>query len=335
MLILSEMAGVAKELGEALVVNPYNRAEMAASIATALDMPADERADRMAAMKARLSRYDVARWASEFMDTLDSTRAEESELRSRLLTPAADEHIEAEYRRARRRLILLDYDGTLVTFTRWPSAAKPDQGLLDLLTKLSSDPKNEVVIVSGRDRITMAQWLGGIDLSLVTDHGAWVKERGGEWESLVPVTAEWKDSVRQVIERYVDRTPGALLEEKDFSLAWHYRAADPLIGPLRARELRDSLEHLTGNLDLGVLEGNKVVEVKNAGINKGRGASRWISKEPWDFVLAVGDDRTDEDLFAALPEGACSVRVGWAASKATYYADRVADVRRLLTKLAR
>jgi len=103
---------------------------------------------------------------------------------------------------------------------------------------------------------------------------------------------------------------------------------------LRARELRDSLEHLTGNLDLGVLEGNKVLEVKNAGVNKGRAATRWLSKQPWDFILAAGDDRTDEDLFAALPAGACSIRVGWADSKATFYADRVADVRRFLTRLA-
>lgn len=334
-LILSEMAGVAKELGEAIVVNPYNRSEMAAAFVTALDMPLEERRDRMAAMKERLRRYDVTRWASDFLDALASMRTEKAELRSKLLTATAEERLEAEYRGAERRLILLDYDGTLVTFTRRPSAAKPDPALLDLLVDLTSDPKNEVVIVSGRDRITMAQWLGRLDVALVTDHGAWVKERGGDWEALVPLTSDWKDSVRPVLERFVDRTPGALLEEKEFSLVWHYRAADPLIGPLRARELRDSLEHLTGNLDLGVLEGNKVLEVKNAGINKGRAASLWLSKEPWDFILAVGDDRTDEDLFAALPEGACSIRVGWATSKATFYADQVADVRRLLTKLAR
>lgn len=334
-LILSEMAGVAKELGEALVVNPYNGSEMAEAIATALDMPLEERRDRMAAMKDRLRRYDVTRWASDFVDSLSSMRTEEADLLSRLLTGTAEERMEAEYRSAEHRLILLDYDGTLTTFTRRPSAAKPDRALLDLLARLTADPKNEVVIVSGRDRITMVQWLGGLDLALVTDHGAWVKDRAGDWENLVPLTSDWKHTVRPVLERFVDRTPGALLEEKEFSLVWHYRAADPVIGPLRARELRDSLEHLTGNLDLGVLEGNKVLEVKNAGVNKGRAASRWLSRQQWDFILAAGDDRTDEDLFAALPKGACSIRVGWADSKATFYADRVADVRRFLTRLAR
>jgi trehalose 6-phosphate synthase/phosphatase len=334
-LILSEMAGAAKELGEAIVVNPFNRSEMAAAIETALAMPAEERRDRMTAMKKRLLRYDVVRWAADFTDSLTLECGRERALRSRLLTDAVEEQMAEQYHSATRRLILLDYDGTLVGFANKPSHARPDAELLDLLAKLDSDPANEVVIVSGRDRVTMSQWLGDLPLSLITDHGAWIRERGEDWKTLTPLTGDWKESVRPVMERYIDRTPGSLLEEKEFSLVWHYRAADPFMGQTRARELRESLEHLTANRDLGVMEGNKALEVKNAGVNKGLAASTWLSREPWDFILAIGDDRTDEDLFATLPDCACSIRVGWGPSNATHYADGVADVREFLTRLAR
>jgi trehalose 6-phosphate synthase/phosphatase len=260
-------------------------------------------------------------------------RDKERTIRLRLMTGRIEQTMDEEYRAASRRLILLDYDGTLVGFTNKPGAARPDPDLQGLLGSLTADAGNEVVIISGRGRITMEQWLGRLDLSLISDHGAWVRERQGAWKAPMSLPDKWKDSVRPLLERYVDRTPGALIEDKEYSLVWHYRAADPYIGPLRARELRDALQDLTGDAGLGILEGNKVVEVKNADANKGRAASLWLEREDWDFILAIGDDRTDEDVFAALPQSACSVRVGWAPSRAEYYADSVADVRRLLTRL--
>jgi trehalose 6-phosphate synthase/phosphatase len=122
--------------------------------------------------------------------------------------------------------------------------------------------------------------------------------------------------MKPILNRYKQRTPGALVEEKDFSLVWHYRKADPELAWVRVSELKETLYFLTANLEVEVAEGNKIVEVKNAGINKGQAAMNWISKKKWGFILAVGDDLTDEDLFRELPDDAYSIKVGLAPSRA-------------------
>ncbi len=123
---------------------------------------------------------------------------------------------------------------------------------------------------------------------------------------------------------------GRLLEEKEFSLAWHYRRADPEQASRRARELLDDLAGFTRNIDVQVLEGNKVLEMRNTGVSKGTAAMEWLAGQAADFILAIGDDWTDEDLFRALPPNAYSVRVGLAQTAARYYLGSHTAVRRLL-----
>src|SRR5665811_1936762 len=118
---------------------------------------------------------------------------------------------------------------------------------------------------------------------------------------------------------YVDRLPGALLEEKEFSLAWHYRRADPEQASERVKELLDDRADYTRNIDVQVLEGNKVIEVRNTGVTKGTAALEWLASRPADFIMATGDDWTDEDLFRALPPTAFSIRIGLAKTAARYH----------------
>ena len=145
--------------------------------------------------------------------------------------------------------------------------------------------------------------------------------------------SSWKDNIRPVLENLVRRTPGSFIEEKDFSIAWHYRKIDKGLGEKRVREFRDHLLYLTANLDLQVLEGNKVVEIKNAGVNKGKAAIRWINEKDWDFVLAIGDDHTDEDTFKVLPEHGIAIKVGLDQSVAKYNILGVDEVRSLLSDM--
>jgi trehalose 6-phosphate synthase/phosphatase len=135
------------------------------------------------------------------------------------------------------------------------------------------------------------------------------------------------------LQLYVDRLPGALLEEKEFSLSWHYRGADPEQGSVRAKELLDDLADYTRNIDVQVLEGKKVVEIRNSGVNKGNAALEWLKEPAPDFVLGIGDDWTDEDLFRVLPATAFSIRVGVAETAARFYLNNPAAVRRLLRDL--
>lgn len=318
MLVLSEMAGAAQELGEAIIVNPNNQDELISAIDTALTMSIEEQQKRNSIMQKRLKRYDVNRWVADFLTGLDEAWINQQANTQQVITPKIHKNLLNSYNSSKRRLIFLDYDGTLVPFADKPEKAKPTPEVLETIKALSKSPSNEVVIISGRDRDTLTKWFKSLDIAIVAEHGAWIKKRTGETSTIEMLSNEWTKQILPLLELYADRTPGAFVEEKTYSLAWHYRNADPLLGSLRANELKDDLVYLTSNLGLSVVEGKKVIEVKNALINKGRIALDWLSKEHWEFILALGDDKTDEDLFEVLPATAYSFKVGIGASKARY-----------------
>lgn len=332
-LILSEMAGAAKEMVEALIINPVHSRDFVQALEQALAMPVEEQVRRNRLLQERLRRYDVVRWGEDFVQALVATQHTEAARRARVLSGKVQATFVQSYRSAGRRALLLDYDGTLVPFVEDPMLARPDADLLDLLRGLGSSERNELAIVSGRPRRDLEEWFGKLPLALVAEHGAWLRPRGGDWRMLKVITTEWKERVRPILQTYVDRLPGAKLEEKEFSLAWHYRRADAEQASRRARELLDALAGFTRNIDVQVLEGNKVLEVRNTGVSKGTAALEWLGGLGADVILAIGDDWTDEDLFRALPEKALSVRVGLAQTAARYYLSNHTAVRRLLREL--
>ena len=332
-LILSEMAGAVSELAEAIAVNPNNKDEVADAIEEALRMDPKEQADRMQVMKQRIRRYDIVAWTEDFMNRLSHTKNVQSEIGSRRLTPVTKNRLGKIYCKSKKRLIFLDYDGTLVPFVKRPELAVPDRDIRSLLARLSSDSGNEVMIVSGRDRDTLIRWFGDLNVGLSAEHGVWIRNRGKEWDMLEKIQDTWKKDIRPIVEKFVDRTPGSFIEEKSFSLAWHYRKVDPGLGPLRANEMKDTLHGMTTNLNLVILEGNNVIEIKNGGINKGRAATYWTTAHASDFILAIGDDWTDEDLFEALPDSAYTIKVGLGITKARYYLTSHHEVRELLHHL--
>jgi len=332
-LILSEMAGAASELGEAITVNSHHKQEIIDAIKEALEMPVKEQIELNRLMQSRLCRYTVTRWANDFLEGLADVKKTQAELSVHKLTKSVREQLVAEYSRSMKRLFLLDYDGTLVGFADRPGKAGPDEKLWYLLQALVAEAQNEVVIISGRDKETLSYWLGDTNSSLIAEHGAWIKAKDKEWEVIEPLRNDWKDTIRPILELYADRTPGSSVEEKDFSLVWHYRKADSELASLRIQELRDAVLNLTENLDIGVFEGSKILEVKNIGISKGHAAERWMAKDKWDFIFVAGDDYTDEDMFSILPESAYSIKVGYGISKARFNLDSVYELRSLLEQL--
>jgi trehalose 6-phosphate synthase/phosphatase len=333
-LILSETAGAAQELGEAIIINANNQDEITQALEKALEMPEQEQIERNRIMQQRLRRYDVVQWANEFIDKLIYTKRVQREMKEKELTSEMQRKLASDFQESTKALLLLDYDGTLVPFSPRPVDAMPGANLLRLLERFTRNPGSEVVLISGRDKDTLENWFGGLNVGLVAEHGVWVKEKGGGgWEMIEPLTSEWKEEVYPILESWVDRTPGSFIEEKEFSLVWHYRKADTKLGELRARELINNLSNITANLNLHVLEGNKVVEVKNSDINKGRAALKWISREEWDFVLALGDDWTDEDTFKVLPSTAWSIKVGFGSSAARFSLNYPNEATSLLRKM--
>jgi trehalose 6-phosphate synthase/phosphatase len=333
-LILSEMTGAASELGEALTVNAHDKAAVVKAIKEALEMPEEEQCERNRLMQDRLQRYDVVRWCTDFLHALADVRAKHEGKEVRRLPRSARETLHAEYANSASRLLLLDYDGTLVGFKGRPGKAGPDAEILEILGSLTADERTRVAIISGRDKNTLEKWLGDLNVSIVAEHGGWIREDGREWRSLQPLNAEWKETIRPILELYSDRTPGSLVEEKDFSLVWHYRRAEPALAYVRTHELRDALVNLTETMDVGVFEGSKILEIRRHGITKGRAAEHLITQKNWDFLLAAGDDYTDEEMFAAMPESAYTLKVGSSLSKARYNVDAVQDIRSLLRQLA-
>jgi trehalose 6-phosphate synthase/phosphatase len=335
-LVLSEFAGAAAEMGEAFVVNPYDEERTAESVEAALSLPADERRARMDALRHRVLRNNVFAWSRRFLGTLEQAAAERGvRVEGTSDLPAGE--AAAAFRAAQRRQLILDYDGTLVGFTATPRQAVPPADLVSLLVRLCAVPRTSVAVVSGRRRADLERWFGRVaGLALAAEHGSLLRRPGGEWQSLrSDADGSWKAGVLPVLEHYADRTPGSFIEEKEHGLVWHYRLSDPEFGDWVANELVHNLEQMLAETERRAIRGHKVVEVRPAWAHKGAVVA-WLDSldGPSDFRLGIGDDRTDEDVFEHLPPEAWTVRVGPGPSRARY---RLADtdaVRGFLNELA-
>ncbi len=329
-LVLSEFAGAAAELGEAVQVNPYDVDGMADALQAALEMPEPERRARMEVMRRQVRQQDVHWWVRAFLTALEEKPAP----RAKSGRAAVDEAV-ARMRAAEHLVLLLDYDGTLKGFAPRPELASPDAGLHELLARLSRRPHTSVSLISGRKRETLEEWFGHLPLGLHAEHGLWSRLAPGQaWTALPDVPTEWTPRVRSRLESFVARVPAALGEEKTAALAWHYRQVDSQFGAYQARELRLHLAETFAQGPLEVLPGDKVVEVRPRGVNKGRVVGAAVGAAPAGaFVVALGDDRTDEDMFAALPEGSLAIHVGSRPTGAGLRIPDPAAVRALLARL--
>lgn len=333
-LILSEMAGASKELVEAIIVNPNNLEELSNAIILGLEMSKDEQTTRMLSLKQTVSKFDIKHWVKIFMDQLKDAKAAEQSRRARHVTKELSAEFTAKMRSAKRRALFLDYDGTLVNFKKNIDEASPDTELYQLITKLSSDDRNKVIIISGRKHETLEQWFGHMpQIDLIAEHGAWKKSGAEEWFETPNLSDKWKVNVRPMLESYSDRTPGSFIEEKRYALAWHYRKVESGLGELRANELISNMRYLTREMGLQLLPGNKVIEVKNVEINKGKATLEYLNQKDFDFLIAMGDDHTDEDIFTAINDIAITIKVGSSISEANYYLRNVEEVRNLLNSL--
>jgi trehalose 6-phosphate synthase/phosphatase len=331
-LILSEMAGSANEMNEALLINPNNFEQIADALHQAINMPLEEQVARNVPMQKRLERYNVEKWANDFMDSLKVQKNQDFSFVARRLSVDQTNILMKEYQNAGNRILFLDYDGTLAGFKNDPQKASPDSELLDLLDELHKQTRTDIFLISGRDKDTFTRWFEGKQYSMIVEHGVWIAEKGEPFQLLENVKNDWMAKIRPVLESFVDRTPGSFIEDKNYSLAWHYRSTDPDFGQKRASELNTVLTSLIANDDLSVLNGNKVVEIKSSNVNKGRAALRMIARKSYDFIFAIGDDWTDEFMFQDLPKDAITVKVGRMKTQARYYVDGIGNVRELLKR---
>jgi trehalose 6-phosphate synthase/phosphatase len=224
-----------------------------------------------------------------------------------------------KYREASKRLILLDYDGTLISFFSNPADAIPGDNLMEILTKLNT-AKNDLCIISGRNSSWFDQWFRQLNISIIAEHGGCIKLKGQQWLKKEAGPDKWKDAVKAVMNRYVQEVASSFIEEKEYSVVWHYRNADPVQGTIQAEKLYQEFRERFQHEDLEVFTGKKIIEVKLKGINKGAAIQQFLATDTYDFILAIGDDYTDEEMFKVLTtvNNSFTIKVGSDTSAARY-----------------
>jgi trehalose 6-phosphate synthase/phosphatase len=335
--VVSEFAGSARCFCGALIVNPYSKSEVSSALHEALTMPEDEKIEKHKSNWHYVQTHTCYVWADAFLSDLVGS------LKRLNISPVPKLDVNAvktAYKEASKRLLLLDYDGTLTPIVKEPSAALPPQRTLNVLRKLASDDRNKVYVISGRDSNILEKWLGHLNIGLCCEHGSFIRDtKESNWVSTTNDAingADWRDAVWTLMKYYEERTPGAVVEEKASSIAWHYRNADPQYSTNQATELMSHLKGVSAKYPVDVLWGNKVIEARPSGVNKGGAARRLIAEINPDFILCIGDDKTDEDMFAAVDKTlptTFTVVVKRKASQAKAYVREQRDVVSLLEKL--
>jgi trehalose 6-phosphate synthase/phosphatase len=325
-LVLSEFAGAATELNEAVIVNPYDVEGTGRALSRALTMSQTERQARLKAMTSRVRANDIGAWNRRFLADLTGAA-------SRPEPEPVGQEVVDRIRRARNLVILLDYDGTLVPFELEPSAAVPDRALVRLLGNLAARLGTTVHVVSGRTRHDLERWFDTTAISLHAEHGLWSRKPGRAWVRRFTAAQSWKRVAREMLEGFARHVPGSLIEEKSAGLVWHYRAAEAPAVDL-AKELRLHLIELLGSAPVDVLAGDMTLEIRAAGVNKGLVVEAALANREDALVVAIGDDRTDEDLFAAIPEEGITIGVGSFPTSARWRLKDWREVRRVLRAIA-
>ncbi len=330
-LVLSEFAGAAQELVNAIIVNPYNKVEVANAIDQALSMGIEERLGRLHYMKERVMKYDADFWARSFIDELLQSEQLRKQPRDLLDDESA---FTRSLSNGGKVAFFLDYDGTLREFEGKPDAASPTDELHAVLQALATIPA-DIYIISGRAGETLQQWLGDYPFTLIAEHGNRYLSAGAtQWRRLNSETDfSWKEPVIEIFKLYEGSTPGSSIEEKYSSVVWHYRLADPVYGSWKANQLLSDMYSMLGNLPVEIHHGKRIVEASSMNVNKGRAVEHFVHACNYDAVLCAGDDQTDESMFRLPDKRLLSIKVGEGETEADYRVPGVEHFHQLLLRL--
>lgn len=331
-LILSELTGASDELPEAITINPNDINAIVEATVDALKRPKKSQIAELKKIQQRLKFYDVYAWAEDFISNITETKKSQSQNGRKLLDKNSLKKITKNFKGSKRRLVLLDYDGTLKDFSDDHRKSIPTDKIKSILHDLSADKKSKVCVVSGRPKELLDKWLGDLPIALGAEHGGWIKN-DGEWSRQDVYWRDYREQVLELMNKYAERTPGAIVEVKDFSLVWHYRNVANELANVRSANLINKLNEILEGSEFEVHMGSKVIEVKAKSIHKGMVIDDLIAEYDPDFTLAIGDDYTDEDMFRALPSDGYSIKVGLRETEARYQVTSVGEVLKLLEKL--
>ena len=331
-LILSEMAGASKELYESITVNPFDLNKMSDKILQAINMPKKEQIERNRSMQERLCRYTVNYWANDFMKNLISrAKSNQNSVTNYFNLLEKDKLIE-KLKLSNNKLIILDYDGTLVTFKDKPELAIPDDNLIGILDNLSNIKGLDIAIVSGRDKLFLENNLGKLNLSIIAEHGHFLKKKKKNWTSLGNIDKVFLNEIYAIFQSFCDRTPGTFTERKESGLVWHFRKTDPELASERVVEIETVLNSLLTD-QFQILNLDKAIEVTSRKFDKGSAVNELTKKKKYDHIVCIGDDITDENMFKNLNENSTTIKVGIKNTNANFYIDNPKSVVNLLNDI--
>jgi trehalose-phosphatase len=354
-LILSEFAGACQSLCGAIRINPWNVDQIVQALHQAVTMSPEERITKHEYNIRYVSTHTALTWANTLLNSLLHSDFDHDVIGS--IPERLDfQTLKDQYKAAKHRIFLIDYDGTLSPIVSKPNLATPSDTLIKLLKKLASDEKNIIYVISGRDRQSLDDFLGTLPIGLSAEHGCFIRrppfsrsngEKHAEWECIVASWDNtWKDTIYSIFKDFQERTPGSMIERKQINITWHYRNADPDYGSWMSKELLAHLrDSVAAKLPIEVLVGKKAIEVRPKGINKAAAVKKILNIHeniPFDFIFCIGDDKTDEDMFLGLQELSrertltshiFTITVGKKRTEAKYYLETQPQVLQLLSFL--
>ena len=335
--LLSEFAGAISTLSHAISINPFNINATSKRIYQAMTMTQNERLERYQIMYDYLKNYNASNWAESFIAALKMHQVEKKVEVKKIASVEDVKKITKKYK-DRPTVLFLDYDGTLAPIVDDPESAIIDQKIYQIVKDLSLKPMTQVVIVSGRGEAFLKKQFKGINCYHAYEHGAlFFDYQTKKLRNLISSNKDkWYFKAIDIIRDYTKRTPGSFFEKKNYAITWHHRNTTNDYGEFQARKLAQDLSATFSHLPVSVIVGKKVVEIKAIEANKGRFAEWFMERygSHAEFSLAVGDDRTDEDLFEVVNKFGATVKVGeFDKTHAGYYVEEQSKVAPLLKSL--
>jgi len=226
-----------------------------------------------------------------------------------------EKDITARIRRAKKILFFLDYDGTLVPIRKKPSLARLARKKKLFLKKLASRTRIKVFIISGRSLENVKRLVGIKRIACIGNHGIELEGPGVSYvnkkaKAIKPLVRKIYRELKKVFRG--KKYKGVLLEDKGYTLSFHYRMARRQKIPLIKKLFKDTIAPYLAGRRIRITEGKKIFEVRpNIDWHKGK-ILNWALKRfgpKGSLVICIGDDRTDEDAFRALGGKGVSILV--------------------------
>lgn len=340
-LILSEFAGASCEMGEALLVNPYDVRKVANTLHLAINMEPSDRIIRMKSLRERISKNTNIDWCEKYIKSWKKYYSVDL-FESKKLTTNKKMEISSYLLSKKRIFLFLDYDGSLTDIVDRPELALPSKRLLIALKLLSQNKNFSITINTGRPADFCDQYFKGLSINFVAEHGAFIKLKDEKswhrpFSSLETMEESLLEDITNLFSMYVQSVKDSHIEKKKTCMVWHYRESDPIFAEEQATELYLNLKQLLAKTSCTPYRGKKSIEVRFTLANKGNGVEYILEKECWrkdeDALVTVGDDTTDEDMHRIHPKENLSIHIGKYNGMAKFFLDSPSNCLDLLEEL--